>query len=95
MQERQLNELRTNLVSTISHEFRTPMTTIRTSAELITMYLEGSEFNFNPQVEKRVQTINSEIKALESKNISLQNIEKMKSDDEKIVQFWAYYFEFQ
>jgi signal transduction histidine kinase len=25
--ERELNELRTNLVSTISHEFRTPMTT--------------------------------------------------------------------
>jgi signal transduction histidine kinase len=28
---RELNELRTNLVSTISHEFRTPMTTIRAS----------------------------------------------------------------
>jgi signal transduction histidine kinase len=40
-QERKLHELRTNLVSTISHEFRTPMTTIRTSAELIEMYLEG------------------------------------------------------
>ena len=44
IQERQLNELRTNLVSTISHEFRTPMTTIRTSAELISMYLENNEF---------------------------------------------------
>lgn len=61
IQERQLNELRTNLVSTISHEFRTPMTTIRTSAELITMYLEGLDFNFNTQVEKRVQTITKEI----------------------------------
>jgi signal transduction histidine kinase len=28
LKERELNELRTNLVSTISHEFRTPMTTI-------------------------------------------------------------------
>ena len=61
VQERQLNELRTNLVSTISHEFRTPMTTIRTSAELITMYLDGLDFNFNSQVEKRVQTITKEI----------------------------------
>lgn len=61
IQERQLNELRTNLVSTISHEFRTPMTTIRTSAELITMYLEGSGYNFNSQIEKRVQTITKEI----------------------------------
>ncbi len=61
IQERQLNELRTNLVSTISHEFRTPMTTIRTSAELITMYLNENNFNFNTQVEKRIQTITKEI----------------------------------
>jgi PAS domain S-box-containing protein len=61
LQERQLNELRTNLVSTISHEFRTPMTTIRTSAELITMYLQNSQFNEAPQIEKRVKTITAEI----------------------------------
>ena len=61
LQERQLNELRTNLVSTISHEFRTPMTTIRTSAELITMYLENCQFNEAPQIEKRVKTITEEI----------------------------------
>ena len=61
LQERQLNELRTNLVSTISHEFRTPMTTIRTSAELITMYLQNSQFNEALQIEKRVKTITEEI----------------------------------
>jgi PAS domain S-box-containing protein len=42
--ERELNELRSNLVSTVSREFRTPMTTIRTSAELIAIYLEGQTF---------------------------------------------------
>ena len=61
VQERELNELRTNLVSTISHEFRTPMTTIRTSAELISMYLEGHEFRNSIPVEKRVNTITEEI----------------------------------
>ena len=61
IQERQLNELRTNLVSTISHEFRTPMTTIRTSAELIAMYIENSNFEKTPQVEKRLETITKEI----------------------------------
>ncbi|MDP5096378.1 MAG: PAS domain-containing sensor histidine kinase, partial [Flavobacterium sp.] len=61
IQERQLNELRTNLVSTISHEFRTPMTTIRTSAELISMYLENNEFANALQVEKRIDTITKEI----------------------------------
>jgi PAS domain S-box-containing protein len=61
IQERQLNELRTNLVSTISHEFRTPMTTIRTSAELISMYLGNNEFANAPLVEKRIDTITKEI----------------------------------
>lgn len=61
MQERELNELRTNLVSTISHEFRTPMTTIRTSAELITMYIEGHNFENSPQLQKRINIITEEI----------------------------------
>jgi len=60
-QERELNELRTNLVSTISHEFRTPMTTIRTSAELIEMYIEGHNFVHSTQLQKRINTITEEI----------------------------------
>jgi PAS domain S-box-containing protein len=61
IQERELNELRTNLVSTISHEFRTPMTTIRTSAELIEMYIEGHNFVHSAQLQKRINTITEEI----------------------------------
>ncbi len=61
VQERELNELRTNLVSTISHEFRTPMTTIRTSAELIEMYIEGHNFVNSTQLQKRINTITEEI----------------------------------
>ncbi len=61
VQERELNELRTNLVSTISHEFRTPMTTIRTSAELIEMYIEGHNFVHSTQLQKRINTIIEEI----------------------------------
>ncbi|MEY2922779.1 MAG: hypothetical protein RL108_1405 [Bacteroidota bacterium] len=60
-QERELNELRTNLVSTISHEFRTPMTSIRTSAELIEMYIEGHNFVHSKQLQKRINTITEEI----------------------------------
>jgi PAS domain S-box-containing protein len=59
--ERELNELRTNLVSTISHEFRTPMTTIRTSAELIAMYMEGQGFEKAQRVDKHLNTITGEI----------------------------------
>lgn len=60
-QERVLNELRTNLVSTISHEFRTPMTTIRTSAELIGMYLESEKLENASLLHKRVNIITEEI----------------------------------
>ncbi len=60
-QERELNELKTNLVSTISHEFRTPMTTIRTSAELIEMYIHGHDFVHSAQLQKRINTITEEI----------------------------------
>jgi PAS domain S-box-containing protein len=60
-QQRELNELRTNLVSTISHEFRTPMTTIRSSAELIQMYLEDQELKNSALIDKRITTITAEI----------------------------------
>lgn len=59
--ERELNELRSNLVSTVSHEFRTPMTTIRTSAELISIYLEGHNFDKKQRLEKQLSTITGEI----------------------------------
>ncbi|MFM9825112.1 PAS domain S-box protein [Flavobacterium sp.] len=61
IKERELNELRSNLVSTVSHEFRTPMTTIRTSAELISIYLEGQTFEKKPRLEKQLRTISEEI----------------------------------
>jgi PAS domain S-box-containing protein len=61
IKERELNELRTNLVSTISHEFRTPMTTIRASTELINMYLEGQNIENGSRLQKRVDIITQEI----------------------------------
>ena len=36
--ERELNQLKSDLVSVVSHEFRTPLTTIRSSAELLERY---------------------------------------------------------
>ena len=59
--EIKLNELRTNLVSTISHEFRTPMTTIRASTELIEMYLEGQKIDHATKINKHTSTITCEI----------------------------------
>ncbi|WP_339918811.1 PAS domain S-box protein [uncultured Flavobacterium sp.] len=60
-QQMELNDLRTNLVSTISHEFRTPMTTIRASAELIEMYLERQNREGDEHLKKQINRITSEI----------------------------------
>lgn len=38
--ERELNELKTNFVSMVSHEFRTPLGIISSSAEILTRYFE-------------------------------------------------------
>ena len=42
-----------------------------------------------------LQIVNQSLLEGNCGNLSLQNIEIMKSDEEKIVQFWAHYFEFQ
>jgi PAS domain S-box-containing protein len=62
--ELELNELKSNLVSTISHEFRTPMTTIRASAELIQMYLEKQKIKNFSLLKNRINTITGEIDRL-------------------------------
>jgi signal transduction histidine kinase len=38
--ERELNDLKSRIITTISHEFRTPMTIIQTSTELMTLYAD-------------------------------------------------------
>jgi signal transduction histidine kinase len=38
--EKELNELKTNFISMVSHEFRTPLSVIMSSSELLTHYLD-------------------------------------------------------
>lgn len=57
--ERQLNEVRTRLIATMSHEFRTPLTVIGSSADLLEMML-GVEAGSKPaqhlgQIRKKVK----------------------------------------
>ncbi|MEM6281481.1 MAG: PAS domain S-box protein [Chloroflexota bacterium] len=42
-QQRELGELRSRFLSTVSHEFRTPLTVIQSSMELLTMSLPGEK----------------------------------------------------
>jgi PAS domain S-box-containing protein len=56
--ERELNELKSKFVSIASHEFRTPLSTIKSSASLISQYIERSEID---KVKKHVHRIKSSV----------------------------------
>lgn len=62
--ERQLNQLKSKFVSMASHEFRTPMTTIKTSAELAALYLDNLSDANSEKAKKHIHTIDEEIDRL-------------------------------
>ena len=61
--ERELNDLKSKFVSIASHEFRTPLSTVMSSASLIEQYNQRGE---NDKVTKHVQRIKSSVNNLTS-----------------------------
>lgn len=61
--ERELNELKSKFVSIASHEFRTPLSTVLSSAALIEQYYQRKE---SEKVHKHVQRIKSSVNHLTS-----------------------------
>ncbi|WP_016990962.1 PAS domain S-box protein [Flavobacterium sp. ACAM 123] len=59
--EKELNKLRINLVSTISHELRTPMSTIVANADLIEMYIRNKKLDNVSFIDERINVIRGEI----------------------------------
>ncbi len=59
--ERDLNELKSNFVSMASHEFRTPLSTVLSSAYLIEKYSTGED---QPKRERHLERIVSSVKML-------------------------------
>lgn len=59
--EKQLNEIKSRFVSMASHEFRTPLSTVLSSAALITKYKQTEE---QAQRERHVEKIRSSVKHL-------------------------------
>lgn len=75
MKEKQLNELKSNFVSMASHEFRTPLSSIQSSAALIKRY---SELEQQDKRERHIEKINSNVKNLNlilNDFLSLEKIE--------------------
>lgn len=52
--EKELGELKSRFVSMASHEFRTPLSTIRVGAELIKAYIDKDEVGLTPRTNNKV-----------------------------------------
>jgi PAS domain S-box-containing protein len=78
--ERELNELKSRFVSTASHEFRTPLSSILSSASLIAKYIEREE---GEKAERHVNKIKTSVKNLTdilNDFLSLGKLEEGKHD---------------
>lgn len=64
--EKQLNKLKSSFISMASHEFRTPLTTIQSSNELISMYIDQSDSKAYQKLGKHVLRIRTELERLNS-----------------------------
>ncbi len=62
--EKELGELKSRFVSMTSHEFRTPLTTIRTNVELLQFHLEQMDEQLKGKLDKNFVRIDSEIQRL-------------------------------
>ncbi len=59
--ERELNELRSQFVSTASHQFRTPLTVIQSGVELMEIYLDGLPETKQKPFQKQFNKIQGEV----------------------------------
>lgn len=81
IKEQELGELKSRFVSMVSHEFRTPLTTIKSSAHLLSKYLDSSD----EKLSKHFTKINRNIEHLNqmlSDILTLSRLDEKKDDKE-------------
>ncbi len=64
--ETEVNQIKSRFISMTSHEFRTPLTTIQSNAELLEIYLKGVSLPDNRPPAKYIGRITSEVSRLTS-----------------------------
>ncbi len=77
--EQELNQLKSQFVSTASHEFRTPLATIQSSVELIKLYLDLPAANARVSIEKHLAVIEKEIEQFSSLLTDILTIGKIEA----------------
>lgn len=76
--EKELNEMKTRFVSMASHEFRTPLTSILSSAELIDQYIQKGKLENTEKHIKRVQKSVHHLTDILSDFLSLEQFDQGK-----------------
>lgn len=64
--EKELNQLKSRFVNMTSHEFRTPLATIRSSAEIIEAYTKLDKSTYYEKITRQLENIQSEISRISS-----------------------------
>jgi PAS domain S-box-containing protein len=77
--EQELNQLKSQFVSTASHEFRTPLATIQTSVELVKLYLDSPASAAKPSIQKHLAVIEKEVESFSLLLSDILTIEKIES----------------
>ncbi|WP_396634679.1 PAS domain S-box protein [Maribacter sp. R86514] len=84
--EKELNELKTRFLSLVSHEFKTPLSSILTSITLLGKYTETEQ---QPKRDKHVTTIKNKVKYLDTILNDFLSVERLESGkvNYKVVEF--------
>jgi len=72
--EKKLNELKTKFLSLVSHEFKTPLTSILTSTSLLSKYTESGQ---QEKRDKHISTIKSKVRYLDNILTDFLSIERL------------------
>lgn len=80
-QEKELSDLKTRFVSMVSHEFRTPLTIIRSSAQMIDKFLDGLS------AEERREYLTRILKTVDNMTDMLENVIFIGKTDAQKIQF--------
>jgi PAS domain S-box-containing protein len=78
--EIELNELKTRFIAMVSHEYRTPLTTILSSAELLERYIDQYTEEKRLQHYRRIQTAVDALTQLISDVLTISRIEARKKE---------------
>lgn len=73
--EKELNEMKSRFISMASHEFRTPLTTILSSANLISKYTKGEQQENREKHIKRIKTSVQNLTNILNDFLSLEKLE--------------------